>query len=101
MVNASVHERVTEVGKQTSALFNEYTNEEIQNMQISDFVKIMKQHNQMIMMLRRRMQQHERDRLQINYNKVPKDITYLTKTEAELKRDLVLCIETGDEFLAV
>ena len=55
----------------------------------------------MIMMLRRRMQQHERDRLQINYNKVPKDILYLTKTEAELKRDLVLCIETGDEFLQV
>lgn len=53
------------------------------------------------MMLRRRMQQHERDRLQINYNKVPKDILYLTKTEAELKRDLVLCIETGDEFLQV
>lgn len=47
------------------------------------------------------MTQHERDRLQINYNKVPRDITYLTKTEAELKRDLVLCIETGDEFLAV
>ena len=39
--------------------------------------------------------------MQINYNKMPKDIQYLTKTEAELKRDLVLCIETGDEFLAV
>lgn len=52
-------------------------------------------------MLRRRMTQHERERLQINYNKVPKDIQYLTKSEAELKKDLVLCIETGDEFLAV
>jgi hypothetical protein len=45
LVNSHIHERVTEVGKQQTALFNEYTNEEIQNMQISDFVKIMKQHN--------------------------------------------------------
>ena len=52
------------------------------------------------MMLRRRMTQHERDRLQMNYNKIPRDIQYLTRTEAELKRDLVLCIESGDEFLA-
>ena len=52
-------------------------------------------------MLRRQISQHERERLQINYNKIPKDITYLTKTEAELKKDLVLCIEAGDDFLMV
>jgi hypothetical protein len=47
-------------------------------------------------MLRRRMTQHERDRLHINYDKIPKDILYLTKTEADLKKELVLLIETGD-----
>lgn len=66
-----------------------------------DFVKVLHSLSNQILMLRRRMTQHERDRLQINYNKIPKDILYLTKSEAELKRDLVLCIETGDEFLAV
>jgi hypothetical protein len=30
----------------------------------------------------------ERARLQDNFNKVPKDIEYLTKSEAELKKDL-------------
>ncbi len=42
---------------------------------------------------------HERDRLSLNYNKVPKDIAYLTKTEAELRRDLVLSIESGEEAI--
>jgi len=37
--------------------------------------------------------------LQINYNKVPKDIKYLTLKEAELKKELVLCIETGENFM--
>jgi hypothetical protein len=36
-------------------------------------------------MLRKRMAQHERDRLSVNYNKIPKDIRYLTQTEVELK----------------
>lgn len=44
------------------------------------------------------MTQHERDRLQVNYNKIPKDIKYLTASEADLKRDLVQCIEAGEDF---
>ena len=52
-----------------------------------------------IQMLRIRMSQHERDRLSINYNKVPKNITYLTKTEVELKKELVQCIETCEEMI--
>ena len=40
---------------------------------------------------------HERERLSLNYNKVPKDIAYLTKTEVELKKDLVNSIEAGEE----
>lgn len=42
------------------------------------------------------MAQHERDRLQINYNKVPKDIRYLTQSEEELKKELVQVIESGE-----
>lgn len=41
----------------------------------------------------------ERARLQDNFNKIPKDIAYLTKTEVELKRELCLCIEEGEEYL--
>ena len=40
---------------------------------------------------------HERERLSLNYNKIPKDIAYLTKNEAELRRELVLAIESGEE----
>lgn len=42
---------------------------------------------------------HERERLSLNYNKVPKDIAYLTKNEAELRRELVLAIESGEEAI--
>ena len=40
---------------------------------------------------------HERERLSLNYNKIPKDIAYLTKNEAELRRELVPAIESGEE----
>jgi hypothetical protein len=43
------------------------------------------------------MAMHERERLSLNYNKIPKDIAYLTKNEAELRRELVLAIESGEE----
>ncbi len=42
---------------------------------------------------------HERERLSLNYNKVPRDIAYLTKNEAELRRELVLAIESGEEAI--
>jgi hypothetical protein len=35
-----VHERVEEVGAEATALFAEYTHEEIERMKIKDFVKI-------------------------------------------------------------
>lgn len=43
----------------------------------------------------------ERSRLQDNFNKLPRDIAYLTKSEAELKRELCLCIDRGEDFLVV
>ena len=49
--------------------------------------------------LRKQIAKHERARLSINYNKVPKDIAYLTKTEAQLRMDLQLCIESAEDFI--
>lgn len=63
MINAAINEKVEEVGAETAALFQEYTHEEIERMKIKDFVKIIHSLQNMIMMLRRRMTQHERDRL--------------------------------------
>lgn len=31
--------------------------------------------------------------------KMPRDVKYLTKTEAELKRELVLCIEEAEDLM--
>lgn len=62
-------------------------------------VKAIKAQSQETAMLRKRMAQHERDRLSVNYNKIPKDIRYLTQTEAELKQQLVQCIETAEDFV--
>ena len=55
MINAAINERVEEVGAESSALFQEYTHEEIERMKIKDFVKIIHSQQSMIMMLRRRM----------------------------------------------
>lgn len=41
----------------------------------------------------------ERARLQDNFNKIPKDIAYLTKSEVDLKREMCLTIEEGEEYL--
>lgn len=41
----------------------------------------------------------ERKRLQDNFDRIPKDIKYLTKSEAELKRELCLHIEDAECFL--
>lgn len=92
---------IQEVGAESANLFAEFTHDQISKLRPSDFIKILHSFNNQIMMLRRKMTQHERDRLQINYDKIPKDILYLTKTEAQLKKELVLCIETGDQFLQV
>lgn len=35
-----------------------------------------------------------------NFDRIPKDIKYLTKTEAELKRELVLGIEDAEGCVA-
>jgi hypothetical protein len=64
-----------------------------------DLAKILKSMNSQVMMLRKRVAQHERDRLQSNYNKVPKDIRYLTDKEIDLKKELVQAIEKSEEYL--
>jgi hypothetical protein len=48
-------------------------------------------------LIRRKQAQHEQDRLAVNYNKMPKDVTLLSKDEATLRKELGLCIESGEE----
>lgn len=43
----------------------------------------------------------ERSRIQGNLDRIPKDIKYLTKTEAELKRELCGHIEDAETFLVM
>ena len=64
-----------------------------------DFLKLFDSINQQLAVLRKQMTKMERDRLSDNFNRIPKDIMYLTKTEAELKKELVLSIEDGEKYL--
>lgn len=68
-------------------------------MRPKDFVKVLDSINKSMGGLRKQMTLLERQRLKDNFNKIPKDITYLTKSEAELKRDLVNTTEEGQEFV--
>ena len=45
------------------------------------------------------MVHHEQDRLQTNYNRIPKNIRWITDKEKDIKKELLQCIETGEEFL--
>lgn len=70
-------------------------------MKPKDFVRVIDQINKSITTIRKQMTNLERQRLQDNFNKVPKDIAYLTKSEADLKREMCLVIEQGEEYLVV
>ena len=41
----------------------------------------------------------EMERLGFNFNKLPKDVNLLTKTDKELKTELALSIEKGEEYV--
>jgi len=43
----------------------------------------------------------EKQRLQDNFNRVPKDIAFMTKTEQDLKREMCLAIDDAYDFLEV
>lgn len=45
--------------------------------------------NSQLQMVRKRVAQQERERLQLNYNKMPNEVRYLTATEKELKQELI------------
>lgn len=70
-------------------------------MKPKDFVRVIDQINKSITTIRKQMTNLERQRLQDNFNKVPKDIAYLTKSETDLKREMCLVIEQGEEYLVV
>ena len=64
-----------------------------------DILKLFDSINHSIVELRKQMTALERKRLQDNFDRIPKDIKYLTKSEAELKRELCLHIEDAECFL--
>jgi uncharacterized protein YllA (UPF0747 family) len=68
-------------------------------MRPKDFIRVIDTINKNIALIRKQLTFLERSRLQDNFNKVPKDIAYLTKSEADLKREMCLCIEEGEEYL--
>lgn len=70
-------------------------------MRPKDFFRVIDTLNKAIAGIRKQMTNLERARLSDNFNKIPKDIAYLTKSEADLKRELCLCIEEGEEYLVV
>lgn len=65
-----------------------------------DFLRLFDTQNKQISVIRKQMTALERARLSENFNRIPKDIAYLTKSEAELKKEMVLCIEDGESYLA-
>ena len=52
-----------------------------------------------ISMLRRQLAIYERERLQTNYDRIPKDLEYLTKSETELRKDLSLTLQSAQEAM--
>lgn len=69
-------------------------------MRPKDFIRVIDSINKNVGLIRKQMTNLERARLQDNFNKLPKDIAYLTKSEADLKREMCLCIEEGESYLA-
>jgi hypothetical protein len=58
-----------------------------------DILKLFDSTNKSIVGIRQQMCKLETDRLKDNFNKIPRDLNYLVKSEVELKRELCLLIE--------
>lgn len=41
----------------------------------------------------------EQDRLKANFDKLPREVALLTKSENELKNEMINCIEKGEGFI--
>ena len=57
--------------------------------------------NKTVSGIRKQMTALEKNRLKDNFDKMPKDIMYLTKSEIDLKRNLVNMIEEVENFLVM
>lgn len=101
IVNSRLEKSIEEVAQEAFNLQQEIVQAVNTDKGLSsrEIAKILKSLNQQMSMMSKRIAQHERERLQGNYNKVPKDIRYLTQSEAELKKELIQTIETGQEYL--
>lgn len=65
-----------------------------------DTLKLFEAVNKSIAGLKQQVVLMERQRLKDNFDRIPKDIKYLTKTEAELKKELVLHIEDAESCVS-
>ena len=90
-----------EIENETNRLINSFTPEQLNGpTRPKDFLRLFDSQNKQISAIRKQMTALERARLQDNFNRIPRDIAYLTKTEMELKKELVFCIEDGEAYLS-
>lgn len=96
----SVDKALEEATNETQRLLNSFTPDVAAGkpLQSKDILKMIDSINQSINANRKQMTKLERNRLQDNFNKVPKDIQHLTRSEVELKRNLVNMIEQVEDF---
>lgn len=92
-----------EMNNETSRLINSFTPEVAAGgpLKSKDILRLFDSINKSIVALRKQMTNLERSRLTENFNKMPRDIAYLTKTEAQLKRELCLAIDDAEDFLGI
>ena len=90
-----VDEELEQATNETQRLLNAFTPDVAQgkHLQPKDGLRLVDSLNKPIVANRKQMTALERARLQDNFNKIPKDIQYLTRSEVELKRNLVNLIE--------
>jgi hypothetical protein len=68
------------------------------NLKPRDILDLVKSLNKQLNVIKYQICNMEKARLS---EKMPRDVKYLTKTEAELKRELCVCIEEAEDLMAV
>ena len=89
-----VSNEIESVQNETDNLLKKMSSEQLNGpLRSKDFLPLLDGVNKSIGMLRKQVQMMEKQRLQDNFNRVPKDIAFMTKTEEELKREMCLAID--------
>jgi hypothetical protein len=99
LANDRIEDRIAEVSNKTQDFQQCLSPELLAGIKSNDFKKIVNNMHQQLGMLRRQLAQYERERLLTNYDRIPKDIEYLTKTEVELRKELALTLQSAEESM--